>query len=155
MVRCTVNIDMFNALVGVISPALQYFQNLEQKYLGVWHQLPAGKKLARRLLVDGEASLRTCFLAAFEQCGRNVSALNFMETHIGSDFAMVEERLMKNYQDRKAEEAVAAVLAEAAKRAAAGDALQTSPESAALGGQPSSQGAPKEPTTKADKRSRG
>ena len=52
LLRCMVNIDIFKELAGVISPALQYFQNLEQKYLGVWHQLTAGKKLASRLLVD-------------------------------------------------------------------------------------------------------
>ena len=115
--RCAVNSDVFKEVASVIEPALEYFAVLKQKNLAAWYIAPAGVKLARRLLVDGENSLRSCFLAAYEQCGRNVGALNFMETDIGSDFAMVEEKLHTITLEKRAE-------AEAAKKSAAATALE-------------------------------
>ena len=78
--------------------------------------VPAGSKLARRQLVDGESGVRQTFLAAYEQTSRSVCALSFMETAIGSDFAMVEEKLhtciLKLLAEaQQAEEAAAAVAA--------------------------------------------
>ena len=52
-----------------------------------------GQKLARRLLVDGEPNLRSIFMAAYEHSGRDVAKMSFSETSLGSDFAMVEEKL--------------------------------------------------------------
>ena len=49
--------------------------------------------MARRLLIDGEPSLRSTFMAAYEHCGRDVAKISFSETSIGSDFGMVEEKL--------------------------------------------------------------
>ena len=60
--------------------AVDYFQGLRQRHPQAWSMMSAGSKLARRLLVDGESGLRQCFLAAYEQVGRSVCALNFMET---------------------------------------------------------------------------
>ena len=51
------------------------------------------KKLARRLLIDGELSLRSIFMAAYEHCGRDVDKIAFSETSICSDFGMVDEKL--------------------------------------------------------------
>ena len=51
------------------------------------------KKLARILLIDGEPNLRSIFIAAYEQSGHDVAKMSFSETSLGSDFAMVEEKL--------------------------------------------------------------
>ena len=51
------------------------------------------KKLARRLLIDGEPNLRSIFMATYEHSGRDVAKMSFSETSLGSDFAMVEEKL--------------------------------------------------------------
>ena len=56
-------------------------------------KLAGPKKLARRLLIDGEPNLRSTFMAAYEHSGRDVAKISFSETSIGSDFGMVEEKL--------------------------------------------------------------
>lgn len=111
--RSLVNADVFKEVTTVPLPALEYFSGLRLKHPQSWLMLPAGSKLARRLLVDGEIGLRQSFLAVYEQVGRSVCAVSFMESAVGSDFAMVEEKLhtctLKLLAEaQKAEEAAAA-----------------------------------------------
>ena len=56
--RCLVNGDLFKEVVTIPHPALEYFNGLREKFPQAWSQLPAGCKLARRLLVDGESGSR-------------------------------------------------------------------------------------------------
>ena len=93
LTRTIVTMDVFRELSSVVLPAVAYFEKLQQKFLPAWYKLGAGKKLACRLLIDGESSLRNTFLAAYERTGHDVAALIFSEIDIGSDFAMVEEKL--------------------------------------------------------------
>ena len=111
--RSVVNADVFKEVTTVPLPALDYFNGLRQKHPQSWLMLPAGSKLARRLLVDGEIGLRHSFLAVYEQVGRSVCAMSFMDSAVGSDFAMVEEKLhtctLKVHAEaQKAEDAAAA-----------------------------------------------
>ena len=119
--RPLVNMDVFKEVTTIPHSAVDYFQGLRQKHPQAWSMMSAGSKLARRLLVDGESGLRQCFLAAYEQVGRSVCALNFMETAVGSEFAMVEEKLhtctLKLLAEAKqAEETAAAAAAEVAAK---------------------------------------
>ena len=118
--RSLVTADVFKEVVTIPIPAIEYFNGLRQKHPQSWSMLPAGSKLARRLLVDGEPGLRQTFLAVYEQMRRSVCAVTFMDTAVGSDFAMVEEKLNSNTlklqsEAKQAEEAERAKRAEAQK----------------------------------------
>ena len=93
LVRCSVNLDIFRETAGVITPGLQYFRRLQETHQAAWWKVGGAKKLARRLLIDGEPNLRSIFMAAYEQSGHDVAKMSFSETSLGSDFAMVEEKL--------------------------------------------------------------
>ena len=69
--RSMVNTDVFKEVTMVPLAALDYFKGLRQKHSQSWLMLPAGSKLARRLLVDGERGLRHVFLAHYDQVGRS------------------------------------------------------------------------------------
>ena len=90
----------------------------------------------KRLLMDGEGSLRQCFLTALEQVSHNVSALDFTEQSIGSDFAIVEVKLQTHTaalhaEARRAQEEIAAneakVKIEAEKENSGGQGVSSSP----------------------------
>ena len=121
--RALVNADVFKEVTMVPLPALGYFDGLRKKNPLSWPMVPAGSKLARRLLVDGETGLRQSFMAVYEQMGGSVCAVNFMESAVGSDFAMVEEKLqtctLKLLADAQKAEETAAAEAKAKKEAAA------------------------------------
>ena len=93
LVRCSVNLDIFRETAGVITPGLQYFRRLQETHQAAWWKVGGAKKLARRLLIDGEPNLRSIFIAAYEQSGHDVAKMSFSQTSLGSDFAMVEEKL--------------------------------------------------------------
>ena len=123
--RSVVNTDVFKEVTMIPLPALDYFNGLRQKHPRSWLMLPAGSKLARRLLVDGEAGLRHSFLALYEQMNRSVCAMSFMDSAVGSDFAMVEEKLhactIKLLAEAQKAEDAAQKVQEAERQAAAAE----------------------------------
>ena len=50
--------------------------------------------MARRLLFDGQASLRSTFLSAYEHSDHNVANICFSESSIGIDFALIKEKIV-------------------------------------------------------------
>ena len=72
---CTINLEVFREMAGVIRPGLEYFQKLQAQYQVAWWKVGGAKTLGRRVLIDGEAGLRSTFLAAHEHCGHDVSKL--------------------------------------------------------------------------------
>jgi len=93
LMRCSLNMEIFREIVGVLKPGMQYFRRLQETHQAAWWNVGGAKKLARRLLIDGEATLRSTFLAAYEHSGHDVTKMTFIETSIGSDYAKVEEKL--------------------------------------------------------------
>lgn len=91
--RCSLNLEAFREMSGVIRPAMQYFRKLQMEHQPAWLKVGGAKKLARRLIVDSEAGLRGTFLATYEHSGRDVAKMCFSESSIGSDFALIEEKL--------------------------------------------------------------
>ena len=89
-----------------------------------------GQKLARRLLIDGEPNLRSIFIAAYEQSGHDVAKMSFSETSLGSDFAMVEEKLALAMPKQAAAQPPADGAALQAQAAAGIDAAATQTEAA-------------------------
>ena len=79
LTRCSITLDVFREMAGIIRPGVEYFNKLQAKYQVRWWKVGGAKKLGRRVLIDGEAGLRGTFLAAYEHCGRDVSKLSFSE----------------------------------------------------------------------------
>jgi hypothetical protein len=75
LMRRSINLEIFREIVGVISPGMQYFRKLQEMHQAAWWKVGGAKTLARRLLIDGEPSLRSIFMAAYEHCGRDVAKI--------------------------------------------------------------------------------
>ena len=68
MRRAGLNLTVFKDLCRVQRPAWKWMQRLAVKYVAVLQDAPSFDKLRKRLLVDGEATLRNTFLAALGAC---------------------------------------------------------------------------------------
>ena len=68
MRRAGLNLAVFRDLCRVQRPAWKWLQRLAVKYAAVLQDTPSFDKLRKRLLVDGEATLRNTFLAAISAC---------------------------------------------------------------------------------------
>ena len=77
--RCSLNLETFREIVGVVRPGVQYAQTLQVEQHLAWLKVGGARKLARRLLIDGKASLRSTFLSAYEHCEHNVAKICFSE----------------------------------------------------------------------------
>ena len=93
LTRCTSTLEIFREMAGIIRPGLKYFQKLQAQYQAAWWKIGGAKKLGRKVLIGGDAVLRSTFLAAYENCDHDVSKLWFSQTYHGSDFALIEEKL--------------------------------------------------------------
>ena len=93
LTRCSMNLEIFRKIVGVIIPGTQNFRSLQETHQAAWWKVGGANELARRLLIDGEPNQQSTFMAAYEHRGRDVAKIAFSETSIGSDFGMVEEKL--------------------------------------------------------------
>ena len=57
LMRCSMNLEIFREIVGVIIPGTQYFSEVAGDAPGGLVESWQGRKLARRLLIDGEPNL--------------------------------------------------------------------------------------------------
>ena len=49
LTRCSVNLEMFRAIVGVISPGMQYLRRLQETRLAAWWKLGGAKKTGTQI----------------------------------------------------------------------------------------------------------
>jgi len=68
MRRALLNLAVFKDLCRVQRPAQKWLHRLSLQYAAVLQDAPSFDKLRKRLLVDGEATLRNTFLAALGAC---------------------------------------------------------------------------------------
>lgn len=86
---------------------LQWYNSLRAKYAAVLPSVPGLLKLARRLCVDGEETLRECFLAGV-QTG---TAPIFAECMPESELAMTESALEEAFKALQGGQAEATAMA--------------------------------------------
>ena len=53
LIRCSMNLEIFREIVGVIIPGTQYFRRLQETHQAVWWKVGGAQRLARSLLIDG------------------------------------------------------------------------------------------------------
>jgi hypothetical protein len=115
-----------------MKPADDYFSKLREKYAAVWGQVPSAMKLQKRLLLDGERSLRDVFLASHAVSGSGVS---FKESDPSCEFAFLEakledalELLAPKAEDKTENQKSESSQPAAKSEATAGDAKPSNPE---------------------------
>ena len=72
--RCSLNVDTFREIIGVVSPGVQYSQQLQAEHQPAWFKVGGANKFARRLRIYGEGGLWSTGLAAYEhwlRCGQD------------------------------------------------------------------------------------
>ncbi|CAJ1345345.1 unnamed protein product, partial [Effrenium voratum] len=75
-------------------PGEKYFQALRKRFEAVSHRVGALQRLERRLLVEGEPTLREQFLSALKaHAGGDVTKLKMLEAVPESELALLEEKL--------------------------------------------------------------
>ena len=71
--------ETFREIVGVVRPGVLYCQKLQAEHQLAWFKVGGARHLARRLLIDGEASLRSIFhhnVANFVAGGQALAAIS-------------------------------------------------------------------------------
>ena len=104
---------------------LQWYNSLRAKYAAVLPSVPGLLKLARRLLVDGEETLRECFLAGV-QTG---TAPIFAECMPESELAMTESALEEAFKALQGGQAEATAMAARRPKKENNDAVAAAPKS--------------------------
>ena len=124
--RAAMTASVFRDVCITTVSGTAFITKARSKFGSSWTAVGAAEKLARRLVVDGEASLREIFVRALSMVHGNVDTLDFSTTDPGSDFCTIFTRLQEAWQKAAEAEAqqkaAAAAEAQAAAKAAAAKA---------------------------------
>ena len=93
MRRNPLTMTIFRELCAVQMPGSTFFEMIKAKYGAVWSQVPSIEKIQKRLLVEGEAGLRSTFLTGLSRVSGNVQLLDFADSDPDSELGIVVDKL--------------------------------------------------------------